>query len=62
VIDKPDGEVPHYFWINDQPQPDLVPVTRPGIYDISKAVDYYEGATLDARTPAMKIELKTVQE
>ena len=62
VIDKPDGVVPHYFWINDQPQPDLPPVTKPGIYDISKAVDYYDGVDGNSRSPVMKIELKTVPE
>jgi hypothetical protein len=60
VIEKPDGDTPHYIWINDKPQPDLVPVTKPGVYDISKAIDYYDGADLASRAPVMKIELKLV--
>jgi hypothetical protein len=58
VIDKPDGDIEHYIWVNDKPT-DVV-VTKPGVYDISKAVDFYDGADLLSRAPVMKIELKTV--
>lgn len=61
VIEKPDGDTPRYIWINDQPPtPSMPVVTKPGVYDISEAVDYYDGSDGISRAPVMKIELKTV--